>query len=212
MMIRYSLLGLLLLLTGCTGSPYRVGNNMPELKPLGMVGNALVGLNGADEVVLRHKRNAVSEVSRLQHQISEQVRRMEIAHEELRLCRRESADPRLGGLKPPQPLPDLPTLEPQIEKEKWALTSDSELLLVTDTYLMDEISRLRRDKNNVDSVLIAVDSLRQQCYEEYGQLRVRKGLPFNRIPAEGRFVNGNWKMIQAGEQTLDDAFRLTAGE
>lgn len=208
--MRYCLL--LFLIVGCSGSPYKANHHLSELTPLGSIGRDIVGLNDRDEVVLRQKKNAIAEMASLEYEISEIARRLEISQEGLRQCRSESADPRLGNHKVPDSLPDLPVSSNRNSPEVLTLTDEKELLLVSDTYFKEEILRLRRDKSMLDSFHHNLEKMRANCMEEYGHLRVQKGLPFHRIRAQGHFVDGNWVLVQGGEQSLDDAFRLVSKE
>lgn len=201
------------LLSACSSSPHKVNRQaLPELVLLGQVGADEVGLNDRDEVILRTKKNAIAEMAGLRYLLSESTRRIEIAKGELQRCRNESADPRLGNQKIPDDLPEAPTSSSRSQPELWTLTSDNELLLVSESYLKDEVQRLQRDKNVFEGFLHSLDKMLSRCMDEYGHLRVKKGLPYNRIRAKGHFVNGNWKLLRDGEQSLDDAFRLVAEE
>ena len=142
----------------------------------------------------------------------EAERKVKQDREDLIACRKDLADPRLGGNKKLDPLPDLAMKEDHgKEEEKIGLTKNGRIKVVKKQYLDEKIERQRQWAESLEKVGKEIKNLREECERDLGYKRVEHGLPAERYPALGYYgPNGNFIVTRPAERTLDDAFKILA--
>lgn len=202
---------LAVLLNACATNEYKVKTISTALDVKGNVNGQKLGINGDNEVILQEEVRAQDEL-----RIAEAVNfsfEEDISREafELKRCRRDMADPRLGGngVLPEETDYDLRPFEKV--KEEFGLAEDGDLKIVRRTYYADRLKTARQYDVSLRKMLKVVKRQAEECMFKLGQARVKSGLPSERVNAEGYFNSkGKWVETRKGENSVGDAFEIQA--
>jgi hypothetical protein len=178
----------------------------------GKMGDTEIGLNKDDQAVLQEQTAVEDEIRSMTWKNYEAERKVKQDREDLIACRKDLADPRLGGNKKLDPLPDLAMKEDHgKEEEKIGLTKNGRIKVVKKQYLDEKIEKQRQWAESLEKVGKEIKNLREECERDLGYKRVEHGLPAERYPALGYYgPNGNFIVTRPAERTLDDAFKILA--
>lgn len=198
-------------LTACTTNEYKVKTISTALDVKGNVNGQKLGINGDNEVILQEEVRAQDEL-----RIAENVNLsfesdIESVAAELKRCKRDLADPRLGGsgVLPPDGEYDMRPFEKV--KEEFGLTEDGDLKIVRRSYYADRLKAARSYDKSLRRMLKFITRQNYECLFELGLARDKAGLPSDRVMAEGYFNSkGIWVETRKGEQSVGDAFEIQA--
>lgn len=153
-----------------------------------------VGVNDKNEAVVQQKRSAVAELM-IQEHVGENLQR-ELTHQVYLLdwCRRDSADPRLGGSGEPAPMPEIDSLFKRAPASmEFGKDEDGRLVVVSNQLYEDKLKSAIQFQTDLEAVSKTVKQNRASCEYKMGIARVKHGLPSQR---------------DASERSLDDAFAV----
>ena len=204
-----SLLALGLFATACT-SDYAVKEVDTELESKGNVGTAVIGLNNKDEVIIQDNRKADAELTDLIFDNNRFESEIKYEYYEIKRCRRDRADPRLGGNGETVSLPRVDFNRPTPSTEELGLDKDGNLVIVKRSQFKDRLKNEREKNENLRSLHAKVKEMKDDCEIQMGQARVKAGLPSERFQGQVEVHSDGTikKTINAHEKNLDDAFRI----
>lgn len=200
-----------LVLNACATNEYKVKTISTALDVKGNVNGQKLGINDNQEVILQEEVRAQDEL-----RIAENVNLsfesdIESEAAELKRCKRDLADPRLGGsgVLPPDGEYDMRPFEKV--KEEFGLAEDGDLKIVRRSFYADRLKAARQYDTSLRKMLKVLKRQNEECTFKLGMARNKVGLPSERIMAEGYFNSkGIWVETRKGEQTVGDAFEIQA--
>jgi hypothetical protein len=201
-----------LLLIGCTTTQNKPEALDTKMQVKGSVDKEKVGLNQEGEVILQSEVDASDELRTqqwLNHRHEDDIKREYL---ELKQCRTDLADPRLGGKGSVDQIPQIDDLKSTDEiKEKFGIDDDGNLKLVKKEYFLERLNRERKYEKTLVSMKKVVTDYNESCQQKMGESRLQQGLPARRYDAKGYFTSdGAWIGIEKAERNLDDAFERAA--
>jgi hypothetical protein len=178
----------------------------------GKMGDTEIGLNDDDEGIIQESVAVEDELRVQRWKNYETERKLKQERTDLVQCRTELADPRLGGNKNLEPIPELEISEDLGKiQEKIGLTKSGRIKVVKNQFINERIEKERQYSESLDKLIKVISQTRVDCERDLGYVRVAHGLPSERYPALGYYgPQGNFIMTRAAERSLDDAFRILA--
>lgn len=172
--------------------------------------NEVVGLNSSGEAVVQQRQKASEELRGIVWWNNNLEQELSSSRHELRRCRVESADPRLGGSGEVTDVPEVDGLKPTSEVREQIGLINEDIMVVKEEYLKDRI-KLEKDYNlTLEKMVKMVKGYNQKCEEKLGMQRVKAGLPSQRY--QGKFkISSDGKLeqvVERHEKNLDDAFEI----
>ncbi|MFK7824127.1 MAG: hypothetical protein AB8G05_08220 [Oligoflexales bacterium] len=211
-MMKIKILGTILSLgamVACTTSE-KVEEIDTSLDKKGSVGNSHLGLNDDGVAILQTETTASDEL-RSQIWLNNDLETA-VNHEYymLKWCRKDLADPRLGGSGEISQLPEIDDMKtPGQVKEDFGIEGDALKIVKRESYLK-RLKSERKLEKTLRQMIKTVKKSRENCEMRMAGARVKAGLPAARfegnvsISPEGKVE----KVIYAQEKSLDDAFRI----
>ncbi len=201
---------LAILALGACSSSEEVKEVDTKLEKKGMVDGKEIGINDDDEAIIQENTNADDELRSLQWANSRLLEQLETDHHELKRCRSDLSDPRLGGSGNVRDLPEIDGMKPVTEvKEEFGKDEAGNLKVVKRESFQKRVTAEKRYQDTLKSMQKTVEKHRVECDREMRQVRVKHGLPAQRYKAEGYFKSdGTWVETRPAEVTLDDAFAI----
>ncbi|MGZ3704568.1 MAG: hypothetical protein ACXWP1_00985 [Bdellovibrionota bacterium] len=180
----------------------------------GKMGDTEIGMNKDDQAVVQDQVAVEDELRTMTWKNYEAERKIKQNREDLIQCRTDLADPRLGGNKKLDSIPDLAMKEDMGKQdEKIGLTQTGRIKVVKKQFLDEKIEKQREWAESLDKVGKEVEQQRVDCERDLGYKRVEHGLPADRYPALGYYgPQGNFVVTRPAEHTLDDAFKILADQ
>jgi hypothetical protein len=200
-------------LSGCVVTQ----NNRPDqldedLDVKSSIGNTKVALDDEGDVVL-HTENDAPEELRTQQWINRK-QEDDIEHEliELKQCRTDLADKRLGGDGSVEELPEIDDMQAIDDvREKFAIDAEGNLKLVKKEYFLERLKKERDYGHSLATMKKTIAKYNDSCQRKMGAARLATGLPARRYEAQGYFTSdGVWVGREKAERSLDDAFERAA--
>jgi hypothetical protein len=181
-----------------------------KLESKGSVDGKQIGINEDDEAIIQENTNADDELRSLQWANSRLLEQLETDHHELKRCREDLADPRLGGSGEVRDLPEIDNMKPVTEvKEEFGKDADGNLKVVKRESFVKAVAAEKKYQKTLKSMQQTVEKNRVECERNMRQVRAKHGLPAQRYKAEGYFKSdGTWVETRPAEVTLDDAFSI----
>jgi hypothetical protein len=130
---------------------------------------------------------------------------------ELKSCRKDLSDPRLGGDGTVPESTDLDSLEDTIaQTEEMGLDEESgDLKIVRESFLDDKLKLERKKEKTYRLVIKKSGRHLEECEAKMAAARRSAGLPSKRIEGDGYFLNdGTYVQTNRNERDLDDAFEM----
>ena len=128
----------------------------------------------------------------------------------LKWCRKDLADPRLGGSGEITQLPEIDDMKTPTEvKEDFGIEGDALKIVKRESYLK-RLKSERKLEKTLREMAKTIKKSRENCEMRMAGARVKAGLPAQRfegnvtISPDGKVE----KIIYAQEKSLDDAFRI----
>jgi len=196
---------------GCATTESRVQTINTEIDIKEKAGDGVLGIR-ENQAILQEEVNPADEL-RSQQWLNNYLQN-ELASEyyNLKLCRRDLADPRLGGSGDITPLPEIDNMKPVEEvKEEFGIDQEGNLRIVKRSLFLKKLKTERRFEKTLRKMVKVVINNLEECEIKMRRARVKAGLPAERINAEGYLTpKGDWVELRRGEQNLDDAFELSS--
>lgn len=199
-----------LVLTGCA-SEHKMKEISAPLDVKGQISsNELVGLNESGEAIIQTKEKADQELRGWIWQNNNDEQEVNSAWHELKRCREESSDVRLGGSGEVVELPEIDNMKPTIEvKEKVGLIN-RDMVVVKESYYKDRLVQEKSYNDTLSKMMKTIKKHKTKCEYVLSQKRVKAGLPAERT--QGKFkISPDGKLeevVQKHEKSLDDAFEM----
>jgi len=202
----------LFLMLACSTNRHEVKNLETNLETKGQVGDRTVGITSDNELILQEERTAADEL-RIQESINEQLLgSYETERFELKRCRVDISDPRLGGNGVIPPISEIDRMKaPETVREEIGLAEDGQVKVVKKSYYKDKLQLERAYQKSLAKMIDITARHKEECEYKMGQARRAVGLPSQRYTGNGYFTNGDvWIQGQRVENSLDDAFEFKA--
>lgn len=200
-----------LTLTACTTNEYQAKTISTKLDVKGNVNGQKLGLNADNEVILQEEVRAQDElrIAEAVNMSFEEDIRTEAA--ELHRCKKDLADPRLGGRGELPEESDYDMRPYEKVKEEFGLDESGDLKIVRRTYYTDRLKTAREYDKSLRKMVKVLKRQTEECNFKLGLARNKAGLPSERVMAEGYFTSkGTWVETRKGENSVGDAFELQA--
>ena len=181
-----------------------------SLDKKGSVGSSDLGLNDDGVAILQTETSADDEL-RGQIWLNNDLETA-VNHEYymLKWCRKDLADPRLGGSGEVTQLPEIDEMKtPSEVKEDFGIEGDALKIVKRESYLK-RLKSERKLEKTLRQMIKTIKKSRENCEMRMAGARVKAGLPAARfegnvtISPDGKVE----KIIYAQEKSLDDAFRI----
>ncbi|NBO38991.1 hypothetical protein EBU99_10455 [bacterium] len=168
-----------------------------------------IGFDKDRNLILQDKTNASDELMTLSHVNEELQAKLQNEFQQLKRCRVELADVRLGGTGEMAPMPDVDGIktDPTL-KESVGIDESGELVFVRQESFEDRLKAEKQFEKSVRRLTKVISSNREQCELRMRKARVEHGLPAERTPAVTRYEGGQVIILQPAERNLDDAFQF----
>ena len=201
---------LLALAPACSSNKVKPVNDNLDVK--GKMGSQEIGLTDDKEAVIQDSVAVDDELRGLSWKNYEAERKLGSERDQLIACRTDLADPRLGGNKKLEPIPEL-EMSKDLGKvqEQLGLNDNGQLKVVKKQNIEERLAKEKQYNESLNRMLTVVSQNRVECERELGYVRVDHGLPSERYPAQGYYgPQGNYIVTRPAERSLDDAFRIQA--
>lgn len=170
----------------------------------------VIGLNSNKEAVIQSTETVQRELNGIVWWNNTKQQELNHEYAELKRCRRDLSDPRLGGAGFVK-VPELRKKWDAKSTEKMGLLGD-DLVVVKEEYLKERIA-VEKDKSQyLDEMIDTVKESREECEWTMGQARVKAGLPSKRYQGQITVTPDGkvGRVLERHEHTLDDAFEIQA--
>jgi len=198
-------------LAACSSGPKKVDT---DIDAKGNSTDGVIGIKN-DKVVIQKETSEQDELRQVQWGNSKTEDDMNRELFNLKRCREDMADERLGGSGEVTPIPDVDNMK-QISdvKEEFGLTKSGNLSFVTQEDYLKRIQIERNYQTSLKGMYKTVVSQKEDCERKMGKARVKAGLPAKRYQGKGVInANGNLTdMVDPNETNLDDAFKILAAK
>lgn len=200
----------LALISGCSSQQVKkIDTEVDAIK--GNTSSGLLALKDG-KAIIQKETNADDELRVQQFHNNDLENEVNDHYYELKRCRKELSDSRLGGNGQVTPLPEIDNMKtPDAIKEEFGLNKDNgNLVFVKREEFLQKLNNERNYETSLKAMLKVLKPMRDKCELEEGQARVKAGLPAGRyqgvieISKEGNIS----KVIQKHENSLDDAFEI----
>jgi len=202
-----------MVLTSCATSEHRVKEiEKSEFKPLGRTtDDGRIGLNEKKEVIIQKETTGADEL-RIQEAVNMHFQsKVESELYSLKTCRKDLADPRLGGRGEISPVQDIDDMKSVDEVREEMGLKDGELVVVKEQYFEQKMKNARSYFATLQKMLKLTERHKEECEAKMAVARREAGLPGQRIRGEGYFMTGGvWVQTKRNETSLDDAFEISA--
>lgn len=199
------------LLASCASSQKQQAKIDTIIDVKGSVEGAELGLNHNNQVVLQEQQNADQEL-KTQLWVNNKLNE-DLAYERFQLqrCRDDLADPRLGGHGFASEVPETVDTQATFDEEKIGLDQNGNYKVVRRQNFVERLKWERERAKNMKEMLKVVQSIKRECEQKMRIARIKHGLSPSRYEPQGYFADdGTWVLTQKGEETLDDAFYISA--
>jgi hypothetical protein len=203
---------LIALLSGCT-TPGQVHDlETDDFQRKGGAQDGQIGINGSNQVVIRENKAADDELA-----VTDLVNthlRDNVEHDlaDLKNCENQLNDPRLGGSGRVTQSPDIEKLKsvPEI-REDMGLDESGDLRVVQEQSFDERLKAERKFSETLKKMDKVAKQQNEECQAQLVIVREQHGLQGSPYKASGYFTgDGTWVETQHGEQSLDDAFAISA--
>ena len=193
---------------GCSTGQVRQLDTSLDVK--GATQDGVVGLKNGQAIV--QKTTSADDELRTQEWRNSKLEDS-VNHEffDLKRCRSDMADSRLGGSGDVADLPEIDSMKsPDQVKEQIGLTETGQLRVQRE---QDFVAKLQSERKYEDT-LIGMNKLlvshRESCERKMSTARLKAGLPAKRFQGEIAYTAGGNvdHMINESEKSIDDAFRI----
>lgn len=201
-----------LFVVGCA-SEHKMKEVSAPLEVKGQISsNEMIGLNGSGEAIIQTKEKADQELRSWIWQNNNDEQEVSSTWYELKRCREESSDVRLGGSGEVVELPEIDNMKPTVEVKEQLGLINREMIVVKESYFKDRLASERQYNETLTKMMKTIKKHKTKCDYALSQKRVKAGLPSERT--QGKFlISPDGKLeavVQKHEKNLDDAFEMKA--
>jgi hypothetical protein len=202
---------LTLALVGCA-SQYEAKKISTKMEIKDSIDGKKLGLNSDNEVIIQEEVSASDELRSQQWLNAKLEDDLNSVHIDLKQCREDLADQRLGGNGVISDIPEIDNMKQTSEvKEEFGLGEDGKLKLVKKEFYLDVLNREKKYTETLKSTTKLVSKHNDSCQRMMGQKRLKAGLPSKRYQAQGYFMeDGTWVSTAVVENNINDAFERSA--
>lgn len=196
----------------CTSTEHVVEELDDDLEVKSKSGDKAIGLNDDGQAVIQEESSAAEEL-KMQQLINDELEAdLEQVHHEVKRCRQDLADPRLGGDGDYKQMTEIDGIKEKTElKEKFGLDDGDNLKFVKRELYAERLKNERKYEKSVRKLVKMLKTQNEKCQIQMRTARTKAGLPAERYKAEGYFDdNGTWVETRKAEKTIDDAFEIKA--
>lgn len=198
------------LLSSCA-TRYEVKEVKTQLEVKDSIDGKKIGLNSKKEVVVQSETNASDELRSQQWANSRLQDELKYQYDDLKQCREDLADPRLGGTGELNDLPEVASLQLVEAKEEFGMTGEGSLKIVKKEYFLDRLEAERKLALTLQKEIKSVTKFNDACKRKMSAARLKVGLPGKRYEAKGYFMeDGTWVQTKRAEMDVNDAYELSA--
>ena len=167
------------------------------------------GFDKERNLLMQEKISATDELM-VQTHVNEELRsKLQHEYHQLRRCRVDLADVRLGGSGEMAPMPEIDGINADnVYKETVGIDESGELIFVRQEKFEDKYKAEKTQEKTLRRLQKVVANNKNDCELRMRKARVEKGLPAERTPAVIRYEGGQPVIVQPAEQNLDDAFKF----
>lgn len=165
-----------LTLGGCASSK-EVKNVDTQIDVKSNTNAGQIGLNKNNEAVIQESRDAGSELT-IQQNVNENLQStLDYERNQLQTCRREMADPRIGGSGDMAPLPEVDGLKNENEmREELGLDEKGNLVVVKKQNLQEKLGAEKAYEKALRNTTKVVKKNREECEFRLGIARKKAGM------------------------------------
>ena len=206
------LLTLVAAIQGCT-TPNQVHElETKEFKVKGSAADGKIGINEKNQAVILDNSAAQDDLAVLE--LSNSHMRDEVEREltDLKACEDQLNDPRLGGSGRVTQIPDMEALRANPEiAEDMGIDENGDLRVTREQSFEKKMKAEKKFGVTLKKMTKTVKAQYETCARQLAVAREQHGLPGQRYKAAGYFTSdGTWIETKHGEQSLDDAFEISA--
>ena len=199
------------MLTVSCATDYKVKPVENHIEIKGQVGNRMVGLNDKKELIMQEENDASDELRIQEHVNLKLDDELQYEAHQLKTCRTDVSDPRLGGNGLIPEVPEIDGMKSTEEvKEEIGITNDGDIKVVKKSYFIEKLKLERKYERSLRSMIKVVSRHKEECEYKMGMARREHGLPSTRYQGEGYFKDGVFVQNKPNEASLDDAFEIQA--
>jgi hypothetical protein len=131
---------------------------------------------------------------------------------ELKSCRQQRADKRLGGDGRVAKIPDVDGMRPAYEvREQLGLDKDGDLSVLQEQGFEERLKAERQYEQTLHTMSKTVENHLEECSLELADARRGAGLPGEKTASQGYFdPQGIWIETKRGAKSIDDEFEIQA--
>lgn len=168
-----------------------------------------LGFDKERNLVVQDKTSATSELMTQTHVNEELQSKLQHEYQQLKRCRVDLADARLGGTGEMAPMPEIDGIKTDPTfKESVGIDEAGDLVFVRQEKLEDRLKSEKEAEKSYRRLTKVIVTNREQCELRMRKARVERGLPAERTPAITRYEGGQVIIVQPAERNLDDAFQF----
>lgn len=203
------LVGTALVLGGCASKKFGDEKIETKLDAGNNQSSEKFGFDKDRNLVLQEKTSATDELM-VQTHVNEALRsKLQHEYNELRRCRVDLADVRLGGSGEMAPMPEIDGIATDESfKETVGFDESGELVFVRQEKFEDKMKAEKTAEKSMRRLQKVIASNKNACELRMRKARVEQGLPAERTKAIIRYEGGQAVIVQPAEQSLDDAFKF----
>lgn len=201
---------LIIITLGCTSPEHQVTEIDTQLDVKGTVNGSSLGLNEEGQAILQTETSADTELRNQIWENNDLESKLYHEYHMLKWCRKDIADPRLGGQGEITKLPEIDDMKTTNEyKEEFGLDGNR-LKVVKKEQYVERLKSERKYFKTLKNMTKTVKRSRENCELLMGSARIKAGLPAKRYQGKVSLNDDGTvdNVIHAQEKSLDDAFRF----
>jgi hypothetical protein len=194
---------------GCASKKYGDEKIQTKLETSDKKTSEKMGFDKERNLLIQDKTSATDELMAQTHVNESLQAKLQHEYQQLKRCRTELADIRLGGTGEMAPMPEIDGIKDDPSyKETVGIDESGNLVFVRQEKFEDRIKSEKNAEQSYRRLTKVIAGNREQCELRMRKARVENGLPAERTPAVTRYEGGQVIIVQPAERNLDDAFRF----
>ncbi|MEN9528415.1 MAG: hypothetical protein RI932_288 [Pseudomonadota bacterium] len=194
---------------GCASKKYGDEKIQTKLETSDKKTSEKMGFDKERNLLIQDKTSATDELMAQTHVNESLQAKLQHEYQQLKRCRTELADVRLGGTGEMAPMPEIDGIKDDPSyKETVGIDESGNLVFVRQEKFEDRIKSEKNAEQSYRRLTKVIAGNREQCELRMRKARVENGLPAERTPAVTRYEGGQVIIVQPAERNLDDAFRF----
>ncbi|MBM3382831.1 MAG: hypothetical protein FJY29_10360 [Betaproteobacteria bacterium] len=194
---------------GCASKKYGDEKIQTKLETSDKKTSEKMGFDKDRNLMIQDKTSATDELMTQTHVNESLQAKLQFEYQQLKRCRTELSDVRLGGTGEMAPIPEIDGIKDDPNyKESVGIDESGDLVFVRQEKFEDRIKSEKNAEKSYRRLTKVISTNREQCELRMRKARVEAGLPAERTPAITRYEGGQVVIVQPAERNLDDAFRF----